>query len=206
MAGLRGQIDSSFTTDQRDLFASGIVAEIGVNAYAVWHGIKYYADYNTGEAFPGMRALGEKLGVSKDTVQRAIDVLVQARMVRVIKPHSKRRGQTYVARERMSVRVGSAVLCTIVIDYVPERFRGQVKRLADAISTGKDDPEAFAEVEIIPGDGFVWDEASKTLRGRIRASQMPFPDHSEDEYHKQIGEAILGRVKGLRKPKAIASK
>lgn len=65
---MEGQIDSSFTTEQRDMFASGMVAEIGVNAYAVWHGIKYYADFETGEAFPGMRALGKKLGISQPTV------------------------------------------------------------------------------------------------------------------------------------------
>ena len=72
---MEGQIDSSFTTEQRDLFASGIVAEIGVNAYAVWSAIKFYADYNTGHAWPGMRTIGEKLGISKDTVQRAIESL-----------------------------------------------------------------------------------------------------------------------------------
>jgi DNA-binding MarR family transcriptional regulator len=199
MASIRGQIDSSFTTDQRDLFASGIVAEIGVTAYAVWHGIKYYADYNTGEAFPGMRTLGQKLGVSKDTINRAIDSLVQARMLRVVKPHTKRKGQTYIARERMTVRVGSAVLCTILIDYVPERLRGQVKRVTDAISAGKDDPEAFAEVEIIPGDGFVWDESSKSLRGRIEASQLPAVPADEDAHYRQIGEAILSRVLPGRK-------
>jgi DNA-binding MarR family transcriptional regulator len=199
MVSIRGQIDSSFTTDQRDLFASGIVAEIGVTAYAVWHGIKYYADYNTGEAFPGMRTLGQKLGVSKDTINRAIDSLVQARMLRVVKPHTKRKGQTYIARERMTVRVGSAVLCTILIDYVPERLRGQVKRVTDAISAGKDDPEAFAEVEIIPGDGFVWDESSKSLRGRIEASQLPAVPADEDAHYRQIGEAILSRVLPGRK-------
>ena len=42
---IEGHIDSSFTTEQRDLFASGIVAEIGVNAYAVWSAIKFFADY-----------------------------------------------------------------------------------------------------------------------------------------------------------------
>jgi DNA-binding MarR family transcriptional regulator len=196
---IQGKIDSSFTTEQRDLFASGIVAEIGVNAYAVWHAIKFYADFSTGEAFPGMRAIGTKLGLSQPTVLRAIESLKTARMVRVIKTHNKRRGQTYIARERMSVTVASTVLCTIVIDYVPERMRGQVKRLTDAIKTGGD-PEAFAEVEIIPGDGFVWDEASKTLRGRIEAGKLPKADHSADEYHKAIGEAILGRI---RRPKAI---
>jgi len=191
---IQGKIDSSFTTEQRDLFASGIIAEIGVNAYAVWHAVKFYADYNTGEAYPGMRAIGAKLGLSQPTVLRAIESLKNARMVRVTKPHNKRRGQTYIARERMSVTVGGQVLCTIVIDYVPERLRGNVKRLTDAITTGKD-PEAFAEVEIIPGEGFTWDEEYKCLRGRIDARKLPPADHSADEHHRAIGEAILSRIK-----------
>ena len=121
---IEGNIDSSFTTEQRDLFASGIVAEIGVSAYAVWHAIKYYADYNTGHAWPGMRKIGEKVGLSPMTVKRAIDTLEAARMVRIVAASSKRRGQTYIARERMTVGLGKIVLCTIVIDYVPARLRG----------------------------------------------------------------------------------
>jgi DNA-binding transcriptional MocR family regulator len=191
---MEGRIDSSFTTEQRDLFASGIVAEIGANAYAVWHGIKFYADYNTGKAFPGMRALGEKLGMSAPTVMRAIDMLIRAKMLRVVQGHSKRRGQTYIARERMSVTVGATTLCTIVIDYVPERLRGQIKRLGESFKTGEHDPEAFADVEIIPGDGCVWDEATKTLKGKVSAATLPAATHPADEYHQQIGRDILARI------------
>jgi len=196
---MEGRIDSSFTTEQRDLFASGIVAEIGTNAYAVWHGIKFYADFNTGKAFPGMRKLGEKLGISAPTVMRAIDVLIKAKMLRVVQSHTKRRGQTYIARERMSVTVGSMTLCTIVIDYVPERLRGQIKRLGESFKTGEHDPEAFAEVEIIPGDGFEWDEKTKTLRGRVAATAIPAPSHSADDYHTQIGREILARITSPKK-------
>lgn len=197
--GMNGKIDASFTTEQRDMFASGIVAEIGVNAYAVWHGIKFYADFNTGEAFPGMRALGSKIGLSKDSVNRAIERLIAAKMVRITKAHTKRRGQTYIARERMSVTIGSTTLCTIVIDYIPEKLRGTIKRLGQAIESGKNDPEAFAEVEIIPGEGFVWDEVSKTLRGRLNASEVPKHSTEGDDYHRKLGEAILSR---LRPPKS----
>ena len=196
---MEGRIDSSFTTEQRDLFASGIVAEIGTNAYAVWHGIKFYADYNTGKAFPGMRKLGEKLGISAPTVMRAIEVLIKAKMLRVVQNHTKRRGQTYIARERMSVTVGSTTLCTIVIDYVPERLRGQIKRLGESFKTGEHDPEAFAEVEIIPGEGFVWDEEKKTLKGRVKAINLPSPNHAADDYHQQIGRDILARIMAPKK-------
>lgn len=192
---MEGRIDSSFTTEQRDLFASGIVAEIGVSAYAVWHAIKYYADYNTGKAFPGMRTIAAKLGIGVGTVSNAIKSLEAARMLRVVQSHSKRRGQTYIARERMSVTVGATTLCTIVIDYVPERLRGQIKRLGESLKTGEDDPEAFAEVEIIPGDGFEWDPSTRTLRGKVAAKALPKPSHAADDYHQQIGNAILARMK-----------
>lgn len=195
---IEGHIDSSFTTEQRDLFASGIVAEIGVNAYAVWCAIKYFADYNTGHAWPGMRKLGEKLGLSAATVKRAIDQLESARMVRIVAGSGRRKGQTYIARERMSVRLGKQVLCTIVIDYVPGSLRGRINRLENALMTGEDDPEAFAEVEIIPGDGFTWDATTRTLRGKVAAKEIPrAPD--PDDYHRKIGEAILGRLMAPKK-------
>lgn len=190
---IEGHIDSSFTTEQRDLFASGIVAEIGVNAYAVWSAIKFYADYNTGHAWPGMRKIGEKLGLSAATVKRAIDQLETSKMVRIVASSTKRKGQTYIARERMCIRLGKRVLCTIVIDYVPGTLRGKINRLESALATGTDDPEAFAEVEIIPGEGFEWDASSKSLKGHVAAAEIPrTPD--PDDYHKKIGEAILGRL------------
>jgi len=190
---IEGSIDSSFTTEQRDLFASGIVAEIGVNAYAVWSAIKFYADYNTGHAWPGMRKIGEKLGLSAMTVKRAIDGLEAAKMVRIVAGSTKRKGQTYIARERMCVRLGKRTLCTIVIDYVPGTLRGKINRLESALTSGEDDPDAFAEVEIIPGEGFEWDAKSRTLKGHVAAREIPrAPD--PDDYHRKIGEAILGRM------------
>jgi biotin operon repressor len=164
-----------------------------VNAYAVWSAIKFYADYNTGHAWPGMRKLGEKLGISAATVKRAIDQLEAAHMVRIVAESSKRKGQTYIARERMSIRLGKRTLCTIVIDYVPGTLRGKINRLESALSSGEDDPEAFADVEIIPGAGFEWDTRTQTLRGQVAAREIPrAPD--PDDYHRKIGEAILGRM------------
>ena len=114
-------------------------------------------------------------------------------MVRIVASSTKRKGQTYIARERMSIRLGNRVLCTIVIDYVPGTLRGKINRLESALSTGEDDPEAFAEVEIIPGPGFEWDPSTRTLRGTVAAKEIPrAPD--PDDYHRKIGEAILARM------------
>lgn len=186
---MQGKIDSSFQTEQRDLFASGMVAEIGVNAYAVWSAIKYHADYATGQAWPGMRRLGELVGLSKSSVDRAIDALEQARMLRVVKGGNRRRGQTYIARERMSVRLGERILCTIIVDYVPARLRGQIERIENALTKGGD-PDAFAEVEIIPGDGFAWDASVGVLRGRIAARDVP-EGLGHDDHFRRLGEAVM---------------
>lgn len=191
---MKGKIDASFQTEQRDMFASGIVAEIGVNAYAVWSAIKYHADFQTGEAWPGMRRLGELVGLSKSAVDRAVDALEAAKLLRVVKSSNKRRGQTYVARERMAVRIGSRVLCTIVIDYVPAKMRGTLDKIEKALE-GKAGSEAFADVEIIPGEGFLWDAKENVLRGRIEAREVPPSD--EDDHFRKIGEAILNRRKPL---------
>jgi len=191
---MEGRIDSSFTTEQRDLFSSGMVAEIGVNAYAVWQAIKFYADFKTGTAYPGMRTLGQKLGLSAATVMRAVKALEAAKLVRVTLPHTKRRGQSYIARERLRVTIGQTTLCTIIVDYVPNTLRQRISRIEQALSTGEADPEAFAEVEIIPGAGFTWDQDNGVLRGKVSAKEMP-PDHNNaDDYHRQIGEAILGKI------------
>lgn len=191
-ASVVGSIDASFTTEQRDLFASGIVAEIGVNAYAVWSAIKFFADYNTGHAWPGMRTLGDKLGLSAMTVKRAIDVLAKNHMLRIIAGSGKRRGQTYVARERLCIRFGESVIATIVVDYIPSSLRGKLNRLEQALQTGENDPEAFAMVEVIPGPGLEWDNATKTLKGAIPAHDVPRPP--ADDYHTKLGAALLSRL------------
>lgn len=193
---MEGEIDSTFQTQQRDMFTSGIVAEIGVNAYAVWSVIKCYADFGTGEAWPGMREIGAKIGLGKSTVQRAVEVLQAAHMLRVVADAKfKRRGQTYIARERLAVRLGGRIMCFVVVDYIPTRLRGQLNRINQALKTGEDDQNAWAEVEIIPGEGFVWDDKSHTLKSSIRAASIPLSPSSEsDAYHQQLGEELFARI------------
>ena len=191
-----GEIDATFLTQQRDMFTSGIVAEIGVNAYAVWSVIKCYADFTTGKAYPGMREIGKKIGVSQPTVTRAVKVLEEAHMLRVVAGSKfKRKGQTYIARERLAVRLAGRVMCFVVIDYVPNTMRGQLNRINQSLKIGEHDEDAWAEVEIIPGDGFVWDDKSKTLKAYMEASSLPVSASNEsDAYHQQLGAELFARI------------
>lgn len=199
---MEGEIDSTFQTQQRDMFTSGIVGEIGSNAYTVWSVIKCYADFKTGEAFPGMREIGAKINLGKSTVQRAVEVLQAAHLLRIVADAKfKRKGQTYIARERLAVRLGGRVICFIVVDYVPANLRGQLSRINQALKTGEKDKDAWAEIEIIPGEGFVWDEKSKTLKASIKASSIPLSASNEaDLYHQQLGRELFARIAPNAKP------
>lgn len=194
---MEGEIDATFQTQQRDMFTSGIVAAIGVNAYAVWSVIKCYADFATGEAYPGMREIGNKVGLSQPTVSRAVEVLKTAHLVRIVEEAKfKRKGQTYIARERLAIRLAGEVMCFVVVDYVPAKLRNQLKRINQTLKTGEEDKQLWAEVEIIPGDGFVWDDKSKTLKSSINFSSMlvsPPIEVDIDMRQKQSGEMFFKR-------------
>lgn len=170
-AGLRGDIDTTYMTQQRDMFESGLVAEIGVNAYAIWNAIKCHADFETGVAWPGIRRLVEMCGISNMTVQGAIKTLQAAHMLRVKK--RGRRSNEYVARERMDIRVGNRVICTVVVDYVPATMRARLARLKGASTGDLSAEDVWAEVELIPGPGLKLDEATGTFKTSMRADEVP---------------------------------
>jgi len=192
---MQGKVDTSFQTMQRDMFASGLAAQIGMNAFGIWQAIKAHADFETGEAWPGTRRLAEMAGVSQTTVNSCVEILENAKLLRVLSKGKGKRPSTYIARERMDVRLGERVLCTIVIDYVPLSIRKTIAGIAEAVSEGTEGPEAWADCEIIPGDGFTWDEAAGALKASIRASEVP---SLPDEAYPQIplGPKLLKSIKG----------
>jgi len=196
---MRGSVDTSFQTMQRDLFNSGMAAHIGMNAFGVWLAIKNHADYNTGECWPGMRRLAELTGIGSSSVQRAIKTLIEAKLLRV--DPSKRKGNTYVARERIDIRLGNRVLCTVVLDYVPRGLKKRLEEIEQGLTEGGK-PELWAQVEIIPGPGFVWDEKAGMLQTKIHANE--FPEAIADASEAQLQSTIVQRVLAMKsKAKAI---
>lgn len=168
---IRGDIDTTYYTQQRDMFASGLAAEIGVSAFAVWHAIKSHADWQTGQAWPGIRRLMALTGLSNDTVQSAIKKLVAAHLLRVTK--RGQRTSMYVARERMDLRIGGRVICTVVVDFVPATMRERLAKLKGAAAGEIEAADVWAEVELIPGPGLRLDENTGTFKTAIRADEVP---------------------------------
>lgn len=182
---MQGKINTSFATYQADLFESGLVAQIGPNAFAVWSAIKAHADYQTGVSWPSIRRLMELTGLASATVQKCLTTLEAHRLLR---SEVKNKRRFYLARERLDIHLGSRVICTVVVDYVPASMRSKLARVKDALANGEDDEEAFAACEIIPGPGFMWDEHAKALRGTLAASELPEPPESISELARPIVE------------------
>lgn len=191
---MQGRIDTSFQTLQRDLFASGLAAKIGMNAFGIWLAIKSHADYNTGKAWPGMRRLSDLTGLSLGMIHKSVQTLVEAHLLRVVDPakgSKGRRGQTYIACERLDVSLGNRVLCTIVLDYVPATLRSRLNGIDQALRSGESLQDAFAECRILPGPGFAWHEGTKSLVASIPASELPPPDLTEEQLKQPLVQRVL---------------
>lgn len=190
-------IDSSFMTTQRDLFESGIVAEIGANAFATWMALKWHSDYATGQAFPGVRRLAEMVGLNKDTVSRCLHTLEEAKLLRT---QARGRGKTYIPRERLDVRLGDVVACHVVVDYVPAKLREKLIGMETALESGRGlADEAFVDVEIIPGPGFEWDPESRSLKGRVPARALAGMEPQRKGPPPEIREQMEKLRLGLKK-------
>lgn len=157
MSSINLNANTTYLTTQRDLFDSGIVAKIGAPAFTIWNAIKAHADFNTGQAFPGLRKLAQICGMGKSSAQRAVDSLEKNNLVRIILPAGSRRGQTYIARERIEVKIGKVIVCTVVMDYVPATMNKTISLIKNSLSDGRIDGSL---IEIIPGDSFQVDAAS----------------------------------------------
>lgn len=195
---MQGRVDTSFQTVQRDLFSSGLAAQIGMNAFGIWLAIKSHADFETGKAWPGMRRLAELTGLSLGSVSNNVQVLIDAKLLRVAVEAKgrSRRGNTYVARERLDVRLGERVLCTIVLDYVPAQLRLRLGKIDQALRLGEMDAEIFAECEVLPGPGFTWSNETGSLRASIPAREIPALDAITDE---EMASPLVKRVLAIAK-------
>lgn len=163
-----GQIDTTYMTTQRDVFTSGLAKEIGPHAFLVWLAIKHHADFSSGKCYPGIRRLSSITGMAKQTVQDAIPVLEAAHLLRVTRLGYK---NNYVARERLDVRVGKQVVCSLAIDFVPASMRSRLAMLK-ASDQELEAADVWAVVDLIPGPGLTLQE-SGVFVGRMRADQVP---------------------------------
>lgn len=120
------------------------IAKMGTTAWAVYCVIKAYTDLKTGTSFPSQQTIAGHLGVSVDTVQRALKVLLEMKLV---EQHIRGRKSLYglveqvpvdkVSRDRFGTTVSSEPYGTAQIPYVPIQFAEQINKLIESAKSGE---------------------------------------------------------------------
>lgn len=165
-------LDTTYYTHQRGVFSSGLAAQIKGDGFLVWSAIKSFADFETGESWPSIRTIMRDTGLSSETVQKAIDRLEELHLLR-IKRGTPPKPNTYVPRERMDVRIGNRVLCTIVIDYVPLSMRERLAKIKASAKSGDfSSDDVWADVDLIPGQGMIYDQTTGLFKTRMMADEV----------------------------------
>lgn len=203
---MEGRIDSTFGTFQRDMFESGLVSEIGANCFVIWIAIKTHADFNTGSAWPSIRRIAEITGLSSMTVQKALKDLQTAHLLKVVKTGNQRQSTRYIARERLDVRLGNRLLCRVVMDYVPARIKQTMQSIQESLKTGERNPDAFSQVDIIPGEGFLWNAETGTLQAQIPIRDIPAREQSVIDTESFAASALGLKLAGIKSKAKLIKK
>jgi predicted transcriptional regulator len=125
--------DTTFTHLFNAIFSTGDAREMGETSFMVLCCIKSYASLNTGQSFPSMDTIAEKIGKSRDTVERSIKRLVEMGYVEVC--GKRGRNNVYRIKERFPITNGEGKMVEAAWwDYVPTavaEVQRQVKQYAE---------------------------------------------------------------------------
>ncbi|PTS86096.1 helix-turn-helix domain-containing protein [Pseudomonas sp. HMWF032] len=126
------------------MIRGGDVAKLGPHATTVYLVIKAYANYTTGDSYPGLELIAEKSGVSIAQVKRELKTLESHGYV-----CKERRGRSnhYQLREKIEIRddVGRPT-AVASWDYLPCAIRHAVEELKNVLVTG--DPASARIIQI----------------------------------------------------------
>lgn len=119
----------------REQVQGGAIARVGAVPWAVYCAVKSHTGLDTGNAFPSNARLAELVGVSLDTVQRAMKKLVEAGMISAEKKRGK--GSCYSVTERIQLETLTGTpWATGERKYVPLGFAEFIEQLQRLAKTG----------------------------------------------------------------------
>lgn len=119
----------------REQVQSGEIARVGAVPWAVYCAVKSHTGLETGDAFPSNARIAALVGVSLDTVQRALKKLAEAGLVNAVKRHGK--GSSYSINERIPMDdANGESWATAERKYIPLQFSTFIAELQRLATTG----------------------------------------------------------------------
>lgn len=119
----------------RSMIGRGKIAEMGVNAWAVYSVLKSHTNMKTGKSWPSQATIAELIGVSVDTVARATDKLVE--MGIITKTRVGRHSEYTINEEFPIVKADTREMVgRATHTYVPLEFQRQIEDIVEAVRSG----------------------------------------------------------------------
>lgn len=127
-------VDPSWFHVFKDMIDSGEITKMGTQAFAVYAVIKRYSHHTSGEAFPSIELIAEKVGIVPRQVMRELKTLEE--MGYLTKTKVGRRNN-YVLREKVTIRDTAGEAYAVASwDYVPQGVTEAVKDLKNVLLAG----------------------------------------------------------------------
>ena len=92
------------------------------------------------------------------------------------------------------------------MDYVPAKIKAQMHSLTETLRSGERNPNAFADVEIIPGEGFKWNSDTGTLQAQIPIKDIPAREQSTVDMESFAASALGLKMAGIKAKAKLTKK
>lgn len=157
------------------------------NELAVYVSLRSFADRATGKAYPYVKTIADRAGVSKKTAERAISVLRDKGLVTTTRRHrddGSLAGCDYLLRDTPTVTV---TVGTHGDDGrgTPEAVRGVPPRMTSQEQTTRTDQVFEPDRSFVAGHSVPSDARSASRRGALRS---PAPQSDDERLEQKLGQ------------------
>ena len=155
----------------REQVQSGEIARVGAVPWAVYCAVKSHTGLETGDAFPSNARIAELVGVSLDTVQRALKKLAEAGLVSAVKRRGK--GSSYSVNEKIPMDDAQGEpWATAERKYVPLEFTNFVVELQRLAKTGNLPTDKGITINLVVQNVF-GEHAQVSVNANYEAPEKP---------------------------------
>lgn len=129
------KVDSHWFHVVRSMILRDRIAEMGINAWAVYCVLKAYTQLDTGKTWPSQDKIADHIGASVDTVARATDRLVE---LGIVEKRKVGRHNEYTLIEQIPLRdQGDEIVAYGEKGYAPLGFKRFLDELKSFAKTGE---------------------------------------------------------------------
>lgn len=184
-------VDKQWFHVVRSMIGRGKIAEMGVNAWAVYTVLKAYTNMKTGKSWPSQATIGELIGCSVDTVARATDRLVE--MGIVTKTRVGRHSEYQINEEFPIMKTDTRELVgRATHPYIPLEFQRQIDDIVQAVRMGISPQDSSIKIEL--NINFIQQGDNSTVNiGEVRLAS-PTPGKTADISDVSSIREVLRRV------------